>query len=50
MKFEGEILLGKYFFVPNLMFFGSQKAVKKFGPKFGFSMVPRLLSEGNTHC
>jgi hypothetical protein len=44
-----EIWLGnKKKFVPNLLFIGSQEAVKKFGPKIGFSMVPRLLIEKNT--
>jgi hypothetical protein len=28
-----------FFFVPTLVFFGSQEAVKKFGPKFGFFLV-----------
>jgi hypothetical protein len=29
----------KNFFVPILVFFGSQEAVKKFGPKIGFFLV-----------
>jgi hypothetical protein len=46
-----EILLSKIKkFVPNLMFFGSQEAVKKIGPKIGFSMHLKLLTERNTHC
>jgi hypothetical protein len=53
MKFEGaqlKILLSKKKIVPNLMFFGSQEAVKKFGPKIGFSIHLKLLTERNTHC
>jgi hypothetical protein len=29
---------------------GLRRLYKKFGPKIGFPMVPRLLIEGNTHC
>jgi hypothetical protein len=39
--------LGIFFFflVPNLLFFGSQEAVKKFGPKIGFSihLIPEVV-------
>jgi hypothetical protein len=53
MKFEGaraRNFVGQKKIVPNLMFFGSQEAVKKFGPKIGFSMHRKLLTERNTHC
>jgi hypothetical protein len=42
MKFEGararNFVEQKKIFVPNLLFFGSQEAVKKFGPKIVFSL------------
>jgi hypothetical protein len=43
MKFEGararNFVEQIFFFVPILVFFGSQEAVKKFGPKKGFFLV-----------
>jgi hypothetical protein len=42
MKFEGaraRKFVRQFFFVPILVFFRSQKAVKKFGPKIGFFLV-----------
>jgi hypothetical protein len=42
MKFEGararNFVEEKKSNVPNLLFFGSQEAVKKLGPKIGFSL------------
>jgi hypothetical protein len=47
MKFEGaraRNFVGQFFFVPNLMFFGSQEAVKKIWSKNRIFHTPEVAS------